>query len=181
MDCPRNEMIQVLQQTIIPSLETGVQFWGHMITQEESKIIEKVLKTSLHLIFGLSYSSYKSALKRAGLITMKERREKLILKFTLKTYENEKFKKWFKEFEKSSNTRNNKQIVEEVRTRTQRYANSPIPQMAKIINMNYKEIRHPSLSEKKEAEFKCEHCGQKFSSDVNMRKHYKYKHNPSTA
>ena len=171
MDCPVPLMIKLLQQSIIPVLETGVQCWGSMITQHEENLFERVIKTCLHVIYGDKYSRYQSALKRAGLDTMKNRRSKLILKFTIKAYNSEKFNNWFKaEDDKNRNTRAIRKLVKEVPSRTKRYEKSPIPHMARILNDNQENIL------KLDIQIQCDHCPHKFSSKLNLKHHMKYRH-----
>ena len=55
--------------------------------------LERVQKCACHIILGDSYNSYTSALLTLGLETLELRRNKLSLKFALKSEKHRKFKK----------------------------------------------------------------------------------------
>ena len=57
--------------------------------------IERVQKTATHIILGDKYSSYKNGLKQLNLDTLRQRRQNLCKKFTLKAVQHEKFNSWF--------------------------------------------------------------------------------------
>ena len=50
LGCQNVELLEVLQQQIISICEVGVPFWGPMITATESNMLERCLKTGLHII-----------------------------------------------------------------------------------------------------------------------------------
>ena len=65
--------------------EFAVPYWGSMLTKEESRRIERVQRTALHVIMGESFIDYKNALLACGLERLDERRMKLIISFAKKT------------------------------------------------------------------------------------------------
>ena len=65
MGCPQNELIEVLKQQIVSVCEVGVPFWAPMITVSESNMVERSLKTGLHIILQEKYVSFGNALKIA--------------------------------------------------------------------------------------------------------------------
>ena len=67
LGCPNNELVDVLKQQIVSVCEQAVPAWGPMIAQHENNMIEHVLKTGLHIIFGQSYFSFQNALKLANM------------------------------------------------------------------------------------------------------------------
>ena len=67
LGCPIQELLTVLQQQIISICEVSVPFWGPMITQVESNMLERCLKTGLHIIYQEQYTSFHQILKLAGI------------------------------------------------------------------------------------------------------------------
>jgi hypothetical protein len=168
--------LQELQETyckqIRPILELAVPYWGTRITQYEANLLERVQKTALHIIYGDKYKSYEEALTMSKLSTLKDRRKNLITKFAQKSYSNPKFNTWFvKKDPKVLQTRSTQQHLKEVPFRTKRYGNSTIPIITKIINNNYKE---------KPDDIVCDICSLKLTTELNLNKHIKYKHNDNS-
>ena len=95
LGCPVPELLVVLQQQIISICEGSVPFWGPMITQAESNMLEQCLKTGLHIIYQEQYTSFSQVLKLAGLKSLKMRRLELITRFGKSAIRNEKYKNWF--------------------------------------------------------------------------------------
>ena len=51
LGCPESELPDVLQQQIVINCEQGVAWWGRMISKSESHMLERCLKTGLHIIY----------------------------------------------------------------------------------------------------------------------------------
>ena len=66
-----------------------------MITKYESNVLERVLKTGLHIIFQEKYIDFKHSLKMGNFLSLKERRVIQITNFSKKSYQNSRFKTWF--------------------------------------------------------------------------------------
>ena len=62
LGCSTADLLDVLKQQIISILEQAVPFWGPMLTQSESKTIERVFKAGLHIIFQDQYESFEKCL-----------------------------------------------------------------------------------------------------------------------
>ena len=140
----QNELIEVLQQQIVSICEVGVPFWGPMITVAESNMLERCLKTGLHIIFQESYGSFENALKLANMKTLRQRRFELIAKFSKKALKSDRFKGWFveeKPSEREIETRTKKpmRLFKNVSCRTQRYQKSSLPYMTRLLSW------HPPL------------------------------------
>ena len=88
--CPNKELVTVLREQIISICEVGVAWWGTMITKHESNILERILKTGLHIIFQENYLSFKNALKLANMKSLIH-----ITNFSKKSFKNPRFKTWF--------------------------------------------------------------------------------------
>ena len=83
--------------------------------------------------------SYEDTLKDLKLDTLSKRREKLCLKFALKLEKNPKFTNWFV---RNTNThlRNPKKYIEPY-ARTNKFYNSPILYLTRIMNNHYSEAQ----------------------------------------
>ena len=115
-----------------------------MITVAESNMLERCLKTGLHIIFQESYGSFENALKLANMKTLRQRRFELIVKFSKKALKSDRFKGWFveeKPGEREIETRTKKpmRLFKNVSCRTQRYQKSSLPYMTRLLSW------HPPL------------------------------------
>jgi hypothetical protein len=97
---------------IRPIVELAVPYWGNRITRLEANILEGVQKTALRIIYGENYTTYTEILSLSNLKTLAERREIVMTKFAIKTYNNPKFNSWFvKNEEKVVKTRSCQQFL----------------------------------------------------------------------
>ena len=144
LGCPTAELLIVLREQIVSICEVCVAWWGPMITKHESNMLERVLKTGLHIIFQDKYVNFKNALKLGNLQSLRERRVVQITKFCKKSYKNPRFKTWFCEESQQPPAREQRNrkpapLLKPVTCRTQRYARSSLPVMTSILSW------HPPL------------------------------------
>ena len=143
LGCSRAELIEVLQQQVISICEVGVPFWGPMITMTESNMLERCMKTGLHIILQEEYISYGEALKKTDLKSLRARRMNLITKFSKKALNSQRFQEWFVEEvptkEMATRSKEPKKLLKTVQCRTQRYERSSLPFMTKLLSW------HPPL------------------------------------
>ena len=146
--CPIPELLDVLKQQILSICEGNVAYWGPMITKEESNMLERCLKTGLHIIYQEQYITFKQVLLLANMRSLKYRRKILITKFSKKAFRSEKFKNWFCESEArtaGARTRGNPiPLLKPVPCRTKRYEHSSIPLMTKLLNW-HPPLQYPAL------------------------------------
>ena len=183
LDTDRNLMIVVVQRYIIPHLELSAPFWHYMITQEETAWLENVMRNALQIVFGTKYGSYKSALKRAGMIRLEERRTKLTKKFAIKTYLDPKFSQWYikldSDSQKTTRSREIPLLVKPAILNKERTKKTAIPKFIEIINQNRCEILA-----KQAIEYPCKICIHekeetlrfKTKTFEGLRLHMKWKH-----
>ena len=104
----------------------------------ESRKIESVLKTGLHLVYGSRFKSVNWALRQANMCTVEDQRTKMFKSFTQDCLKSTKFKNWFLATEDTDRqgviTRHQKPRIKPVYTRTSAYAGSDIPQMVWLAN-----------------------------------------------
>ena len=135
LGCPVKEMIDVLKQQIVSICEGSVAFWGPMITQNESNMLERCLKTGLHIIFQDQYLSFNHSLKLANMKSLKSRRLEQITSFSKKAIASEKYKSWFCKSDVTSTKTRWKPTasLKPVTCRTQRYQKSSLPLMTRLL------------------------------------------------
>ena len=135
LGCPEAEMVDVLKQQIVSICEGSVSFWGPMITKNESNMLERCLKTGLHIIFQEQYLSFNHALNLANMRSLKIRRLEQITSFSKKAISSSKYKDWFcKSDTTEARTRWKPTAnLKPVTCRTQRYQKSSLPLMTRLL------------------------------------------------
>ena len=137
LGCPIPELLDVLRQQIISICEGNVAYWGPMITKEESNMLERCLKTGIHVIYQDRYITFKQVLKLANMRSLKIRRVELITSFSKKTFRQDKFKGWFSESEaRATGARTRAKPIlrlKPVPCRTQKFEPASLPLMTKLL------------------------------------------------
>ena len=110
--------------------------WNAGLTQQEERDLERIQRTALAIIRGEKHTTYQEALDHFGMTKLVVRREALCLKFAVKAYINPKFSKWFAPNTSEVNTRSIKLPLKEIRFRTRRFKNSPLPYLTRLLNMH---------------------------------------------
>ena len=100
------------------------------LTQDQAHKIESIQSTSLKIILGDEYLSYKDALNKCNLKSLSDRRQDHMKKFALKCV-NDKFNS--KMFLKSDRPKG-KEVYKVNFARTSQYLNSTIPQCQRLLN-----------------------------------------------
>jgi hypothetical protein len=73
LGCPIPELLDVLKQHILSICKGNVAYWGPMITKEESNMLERCLKTGLHIIYQERYITFQQGLLLANMNSLKYR------------------------------------------------------------------------------------------------------------
>ena len=127
--------IYILQ--VRSKLEQSAVLWHFGLSGKNKSSLERVQKSALKVILGKRYTSYSDALKKLKIESLEDRRRALCLKFAKKCLQVEKLKKLFKKDIKNHNMEKRKLDVFQVnRTQTERYKNSAIPQMQRMLNVH---------------------------------------------
>ena len=115
-------------------LELAVPVWQAGLTLQEINQIERVQRTALYIILGDKYYNYENALDVLECDRLSNRRYKLCENFVKKAAKHPQFKNWFcinsdppLNFETRSDKQTVKNIYHPVKTRTDRFANFPLP------------------------------------------------------
>ena len=94
------------------------------------------IKIAFKIILGKDYKSYNLALKMLCTQTLEERRKKLCLKFAWKNLKSEN--PFFTKIQHPMNTRGKSNLVQEFKCRTERFKNSSLPYLARLLNEDMK-------------------------------------------
>ena len=130
----RASLLQVFTMQIRSLLEFGAVVWHSMLTDQNSKAIERVQKTALAVILGPCYVCYKNALAQTDLERLDERRAKLSLSFARKAAKHPLHSSWFKM--PQENAHMNTRSIIPAKATTQRLLKSPIPYLTHLLNID---------------------------------------------
>ena len=139
------QLVDTYIQQIRSIAEMACPVWNAWLTQQEQRGLERIQRTAFAIIRGIQRTDYKEALEHFGMQTLRVRREALCLKFAQKAYRNPKFTTWFAPNQSEVNTRSIKLPLKEVKTRTKRYKNSPIPYLTNLLNQHLTKQKNSAL------------------------------------
>ena len=129
-------MFDVYAKEVRSILELAVPVWHSGLTKRQSNDIERIQKIAFKIILGDDYKSYNLALKMLCTQTLEERRKKLCLKFAWKNLKSEN--PFFTKIQHPMNTRGKSNLVLEFKCRTERFKNSSLPYLARLLNEDMK-------------------------------------------
>ena len=135
LNATNKQLLEIYKTQVRSSLETAVPLWQSSLTISNKENLERVQKVAFRIIYGSDYVSYKNACRKANIIPLAERRNKLCKKFAFKTLKHPKHKMLYKPNKKAKIDKRLRQekFVTPV-TRTVRFENSPIPFLTRILN-----------------------------------------------
>ena len=128
-----DDLVTVYTSFVRPLLEYACPVWHCAITKTQQSRIERIQKRSLRMILSYQYHTYAQALALTGLQSLHDRREHLCLMFDRKVFQSPSSGKWFLPANPSRLLRNNRLCLEP-RYRTERYRNSSIPFLTRLLN-----------------------------------------------
>ena len=127
-------LIKVYCSLIRPIFEFAVPAFHTLLTDEQSEALERMQRQSLKTIFGWKVA-YSTCLERAGIETLRQRRETLFNNFTHKAYESDRYNaRWFTPHQKSSYALRREDLVVQKFAHRDRLKNAPCYKMREIIN-----------------------------------------------
>ena len=142
-----NDLKKIYILQVRSKLEQSAMLWHFGLSQKNRNQLERVQKSALRVILGKRYTSYKDALKLLNIESLEDRRSSLCLKFAKNCLKVDKLRKMFP---KSSTLHEMKKRKAESfivnRTLTERYLNSAIPQMQRMLNC-YQKKQNETLSQ----------------------------------
>ncbi|KAI8484066.1 hypothetical protein Bbelb_381840 [Branchiostoma belcheri] len=129
------DLLLVYTSFVRPVVEYCVPVWNPGLTCKQITRLEHVQKRALRTILKGQYSSYDAALQLTGLKSLKDRREDLCLKFATKLNPDLLPPKVG---ELSGRHTRNSEKLKATKYRTNRYKNSPVPYLVRILNNSSK-------------------------------------------
>ena len=132
---PVCDLIHIYILYIRSVLEQSAVVWHSSLTDWEETTLERVQKVALRLILKENYLDYAAALDKTGLQTLASRRDELCLNFAKKCVKFPHTKDMFPQNEKIRVTRKTEKYSVPF-ARTDRYKNSSIPYMSRLLNAN---------------------------------------------
>ena len=129
-------MFDVYTKEVRSILELAVPVWHSGLTRRQSSDIERIQKIAFKIILGVEYKNYDQACKMLSTQTLEDRRTKLCLKFARKNLKSEN--SLFTELQHPMNTRWKANSVQEFKCRTERFKNSSLPYLARLLNQDLK-------------------------------------------
>ena len=131
-------MITVYCSMLRPIIEFCSPVYHSLLTEELDKKLEDLQKMALKLIYGFNIS-YDNLLQKAGISSLKARREAAFLNFTKSLLLNDRYVDWFPVTEDTHVNLRNKKHYTEFYARTERMYNSPLYSMRRAMNRLYNE------------------------------------------
>ena len=129
-------MLQTWSKSI-QVLEYAAPVWHNGLSAVESNQLERIQKRALRIILGAQYTSYSEALTELGLLSLADRRHELCVKFATTCAQSERCLSWFPMNSRTHgmNLRRTN-TYQERKFRTDRYGNSAIPSLTRLLNQN---------------------------------------------
>ena len=128
------DLVDVYEKQCRSILEMAVPAWSPGLTRSHSNQIDCVQKRAFAIILGEDYTSYSRALKFLNMEPLEDRRKALCVTFAKKSFKSDKFNHWFCDIESNGS---NMQLSD-VKTRTKRFKKSPLPNITKLLNEEFK-------------------------------------------
>ena len=127
-----DELVQVYKTTIRPVTEYGCVVYHPSLTDEQDERLERLQDHALKCIYGSELSARRLR-GLSELVTLRERREEVVLKFANKCANDPAFDHWFPRRQAVRSTRNADTYLEE-RARCERLRNSALHYFRRILN-----------------------------------------------
>ena len=139
-----NDLRKLYCALIRSVLEYSSVTYGPMLTKAQSNDLENVQKKCLRCMYGYQ-KTYSELLLESGLSSLKDRRQKAILKFAQKASENQNYHHWFplNTSNRSSQRLSGRNKYMEHFARSKRLYNSPLFYMRRLLNGNQDDDEQP--------------------------------------
>ena len=141
------KLITIWKVILRSRTEYAAPLWHSGLTDSDSRNLERLQKSALGIILGVTYIDfirhykvrgrvvpYEEALALLKLPTLSARRETLTRKFAEDTFNNERHKGFFEESNDTGYDTRIKQPIKVPFCKTDRYRNSAIPFMSRLLN-----------------------------------------------
>ena len=133
---PYDDLLTIYMCYIRPVIEYAAPVWNGGLTKNQITRLERVQKRVLRVIIGARYSTYDTVLDELKIESLSDRRKSLCLSFFQKTLlYTDQFKQYFPP-ENNTRTLRRKPQIPELRCKTKRMQNSPIPYLIRALNQS---------------------------------------------
>ena len=133
------QLLDTLQKQVLSVLWLGAPAWFCQLTEYEKHDIDRVAKVALKIIYGDMYCGFENTLKLANIVKPTTQLLKMTKQFAKRSAKHPKFSQWFQPVaEDMVSTRSKKNIFVQIPTRTERFHNSPIPYLTRLLNEDSK-------------------------------------------
>ena len=134
---PKPELTNIYKTFILPKLTYASPAWSSSINNTQLKKLDRVQKRAVKIILGTSYNGYEASLSTLGLSTLATLYQQTLLQFGKHLLKSQRHRHLLpppapppRRAARSHN------ILEPVRSRTDRHKNSPVPTIVRLINGN---------------------------------------------
>ena len=128
----QEDLVKVYKSTILPCYDYCSAVYHSSLTLSQTIVLERLQGKALKAIFGFE-PSYRELVEKAGLTTLRARREVRELAFARKCVGSVRFSHWFPARNQVRDTRDSLTFEEKI-ARTQRCYNSPVYSMRRRLN-----------------------------------------------
>ena len=133
----REDMVHLWKVYCLSVLEQSCMVWDSGLSIENETDLERTQKTFVKLVLQEEYKNYFQGLKALGLETLKKRRKALTLRFIKQSLADGKLHKYFPLRRKQHGMETRKEEKYQIiHANTNRYQNSPIIAMQRLLNEN---------------------------------------------
>ncbi len=135
LGAPQQQLRDIYSTFILPKLTYASPAWSSSLNITQSVRLERVQKRACRIILGSVYTSYDEALITLDLTSLSERFHRDLTQFGLKLMTNGRHKNMLPailQLPERSHRRTN--LIQPIRAVTERYKNSAIPSIVKIVN-----------------------------------------------
>ena len=131
-----HELITVYKGYVRPLLEYADVVWHSSLKIKQAKTLEQLQRRACRIVLGQDFSSYKDALEVCELETLSDRREDHCLRFAEGLANSTRTANLLPPTRSECHARNlrNAQNLSQLRFRTLRFKNSPIPYFVNLLN-----------------------------------------------
>ena len=135
------EMVELWKTFCLSVLDQSCVLWGSGLTRENKSDLERTQKTFAKLILQEEYRSYNEALRHLGLQNLEDRRKNLTLAFAKRSLADGHFSDLIKK-RKPNNTIETRfrDFYEVTHANTERFKNSPVITMQRLLNEEKKQL-----------------------------------------
>ena len=136
----KEEMVELWKVYCLSVLDQSCFLWGSGLTSENKTDLERTQKTFAKLVVQEEYRSYNESLVNLGLQNLEDRRKSLTLGFAKRSLADGHFSDLFKKRKPSETMKTrNRDYYEVTHANTERFKNSPIITMQRLINEGRKQ------------------------------------------